>query len=527
MKTKVILFAWLFASLMTQAQTLVVSGPQTGVWDADTVRVVGDVTVVDSLSIVRPGALVLFDRFFKVTVANGASFVAQGAENDSIRFTVADTTGISVYNSPKGGWNGFHLDKAGKVRFDYCVLEYAKASDTTDMSGGAMNIYYCDDVEILHSTLRCNGARENGGAVNALNSHVVMTDCHVDDNWMFTDDNLYFRYGGALRFLKCDVELRLMEFLRNQGEGCIGGALSLDSCTVVLDRAVFANNVGVNGAGLYMMRSNHLEGRLSNLVFDSNTSRHFGGGLAFSDTSPEVYNILVTNNVSEGVTCTGIFFYQYSSPKLTNCIIYGNYPRLEAIQSDTIQMWLWTFDDYAPEFRNCLIQNGTRHITNADYIKVFDDIVTTDPLFVDAEHHDFHLSEESPCRDAGNTDVPDDLAEGFDLGWTTRVSNGRIDIGPYEYSAASLPFQFEFAKNARIVGNPLNAKSRIVFDREMSGDLAVTLYSLAGRQVAQQVFSLGKSTSLEIGSLVERLTPGVYLIEVTSDAGSFTLKAVR
>lgn len=533
MKSRLTFLLFLLVSIGLHGQTIEVQGPQTGVWDADTVLVVSDIEVVDSL-MVAPGTVVLFDGYYGVTIPTGASFIAQGTESDSIRFTVADTTGLFIYNFGKGGWNGFQMEKAGKVRFDYCVLEYAKASDTTDMSGGAMQINSCNDVEISHSTLHFNRAREHGGAVSAENSRVVMTDCNVNDNLVFTDDNIYSRYGGALRFLKCDVELRVMEFLRNDGEGCIGGAIGLDSCSLVLDRAVFANNVGINGGGLYLVRSNHLEGRLSNLLFNHNHSRHFGGGMAICDASPEVYNILVTNNDSEGVTCTGIFFYQYSSPKFTNCIIYGNYPETNTflpdsviIHTDTVQMWVWTFEGCAPEFRNCLIEGGTKYITNSDYIKVFEDIVETDPLFVDAENDDFRLGEESPCRDAGSTEVPDELAEGLDLIGIRRVSNQRIDIGPYEYSAASVPSLLANPVRARLVGNPLSAKSRIEFDDVMEGSVEVTVYSLTGRKVVSQVYAIEKTDSLVIGSMVERLASGVYLIEVTDKEGSFALKAVK
>lgn len=525
MKTRFLLLLLLFVGV-AHAQSIEVGGAQSGVWNADTIRVVADVKVADSLT-VAPGTVVLFDGFYGILVGEGASFKAQGAEDDSIRFTVADTTGFSIYNSGKGCWNGFRMEKAGEVRFDYCVLEYAKAADTMDMSGGAMRIENCDNVAIDHSTIHYNRARESGGAVAAVNSRVAMKNCNVNDNKVFVDDNIYARYGAALCFLKCDVDLQVMEFQRNIGEGCIGGALSLDSCSVVLDRAVFTDNIAVNGAGLYIMRSNHLPGRLSNLLFDHNFSLHFAGGLAFLDTSPEVYNILVTNNDSEGVNCSGIFFYQYSSPKLTNCIVYGNYPTEEMVVRDTVQMWLWTYDDYAPEFRNCLIEGGTKYITNGDYIKVFEDILEGDPFFVDAENHDFRLSEESPCRDAGNAEVPDYLVDGYDLIGTSRVSNYRIDIGPYEYSAASVPSNPVGSQQARLVGNPLNAKSHIAFDHEISGEVTVTVYSLTGREVVNKLFHLDKALGLEIGTLAERLASGVYLIEVAGPNKIFTLKAVK
>lgn len=526
MKRKTLLAVMLLVGSMASAQSVIVGGHQSGVWDTDTVRVIADVKVMDSLMI-RPGTVVLFDGFYGISVTDGAVFKALGTEEDSIKFTVADTAGFSQYDLKKGGWNGFFIEKAAKVQFNYCVLEYGKAADTTDQDGGAIRINQCDQVRICHSVLRCNRARENGGALSAEHSNVIMTDCSINNNVVYTEDNLFYMYGGALRFLNCDVDLEVMEFKGNDGSSCVGGALSLDSCSVVLDRAVFSDNVGVNGAGLYLMRSNHLKCRLSNLLFHHNLSRHFGGGLAFCDVSPEVYNILVTNNESEGVSCSGIFYYQYCAPKMTNCIVYGNYSGEVAMNIDTVQMWLWTFDDYAPEFRNCLIEGGTKYIRGSEYINVFENIVDGDPLFVDAEQCDFRLSETSPCRNAGSMEVPDWLANGLDLAGNPRWAGQSIDIGPYEFLASLVPQYPSDALGATLVGNPLNANSRIVFDQPLAGNAVVTVFTLTGRSVAQKVFGQECSDILEIGSMVDRLAPGVYLIEVAVNGKVYSLKAVR
>lgn len=516
-----------FAIATASAQTIEVMGLQSGTWDADTVRVVGDVKVADSL-VVAHGTVVSFQGFHSISVLTGASFMALGTREDSIRFTVPDTTGFSYYNFGKGGWNGFQLKEAGTVRFDYCVLEYGKAASDEDQRGGALSIINCDDVEISHSVLRCNFAREDGGAINAEGSRVKMTDCHVLDNKVYTEDNLFYMYGGGLRFLRCDVEMCGMEFRRNEGLSCVGGALSLDSCAVVLDRAVFVDNKGINGAGLYMMRSNHLQSRLSNLVFDGNFSGHFGGGLAFSDSSPEIYNMLVTNNNSDGVNCTGIFFYQYCSPKLTNCIIYGNYPDPDPyLQVDTVQMWLWTFNGEAPEFYNCLIEGGQRHIQGSEYIKVYENIIDADPRFVDANNHDFHLREDSPCRDAGSEVFPTDLAEGFDVGGGRRVSNQRVDIGPYEYSATGI-HKHETKGFAQLQGNPLGDNSCLLTDLDSEGTITIRVCSMSGRPLFTKVFKgeAGRNV-IRIGDWVEDLVPGIYLFELKANNKIAVLKAVR
>ena len=165
MKTK-LLFLFLLTSILCQAQTIEVLGLQSGTWSADTIRVIGDVKIQDSLCI-QAGTTVLFDNYYCIKVENGASLTAIGTESDSIFFTVADTTGFHAFNVGRGGWNGIRMDKAGKAKFDYCRFQYGKAALDNDQDGGALRIFDCNDVEIGHSTLFCNFSREHGGALNA------------------------------------------------------------------------------------------------------------------------------------------------------------------------------------------------------------------------------------------------------------------------------------------------------------------------------------------------------------------------
>ena len=518
---------------LVKAQTVTVSGLQSGTWDADTVLVVGNVEVDGSLE-VMPGTVVLFDGFYSIAVGSGDEFVAQGAETDSVIFTVADTTGFYIYNIGVGGWNGFQIDEAERFFMNYCVLEYGKAADTLDRFGGALCINRCDDVEIRNSTLRCNFSREQGGAIYAIDSDVTVSDCRINENQVYTGDNVFAMYGGGAQFFKCDVIMTGIEFHANYAPSCIGGALSIDSSAVFLDRAVFTDNYGLNGGGMYIMRCNHKECHMSNLLFDSNISGHFAGGLAFKDASPDVNNILVTNNESIGVSCSGVFFYNNCSPKMNNCIVYSNYWKDTSIipdtiqMLDTVQMWVWHYDDgYAPEFRNCLVEGGLKKIRGNEYITVFEDVIDTDPLFVDFEGHDFRLRPNSPCVDAGLATTPSYVLEGMDLEGNARVINGRIDMGPYECLTASVRHQDAALSFAQLIGNPLGVHSRIEFDRPMEGEVILSVYAVTGRCAASKAFNLEGSRTLGIGGLVEGLAPGIYLIKVSVKEEACVLKAIR
>lgn len=525
MRTKLFLLL-IMVCAVAKAQTVEVSGAQSGVWDADTIRITGNVKIVDSL-LIAPGTTVLFDKFYSIMVADGSSLKAKGTPKDSIVFTFADTTGFHIYNSDSGGWNGFQFMKAGKVVMDYCLLQYGKAADTLDRFGGAMCFYECADVEINHTTLRCNFSREFGGAIFARGSNMKFSDCQINENKVYTYDGTNALYGAGACFQQCDVEMERMEFRDNYGPYCIGGALSLDSCSFRIDRGTFINNIGLNGGGLYLIRSHEKECLLSNLLFDGNFSGHFGGGFALLDSSPLIYNVLITNNQSEGVSCNGVFFYGHSSPVLDNCIVFGNYPSASGSVMDTTQMWAWTMDGFAPEFHNCLVEGGLKHIHNGDLISVFENVIDTDPLFVDAEHHDFRLSEGSPCRDAGNEKTPLFITNGLDLAGMPRLINDRIDIGPYEYSGASVQHNQIGLSFAKLVGNPINGQSRVELNLDKTGDAVVIVYSMSGDRVASKTIHIEGSNSMEIGDLVDRLAPGLYLIEVAVDGKVCTLKAVK
>ena len=522
-----LLFLFLLASIIAQSQTIEVSGPQRGVWDADTVLVIGDVKVQDSLHIVA-GTTVLFESYYCIKVEHGASITAMGTENDSILFTVSDTTEFHVFNASRGGWNGIHLNKAGACKFDYCRFQYGKAALDDDQDGGALRISSSDDVELHHSTLFCNFSREHGGALNAENSKVVIHNCNVSNNVLYSEiDTIYFMYGGGLRFLKCVVDITETDFRYNMGQTAIGGALSLDSCSVNIDRCRFEHNYSINGGGLYLIRCYDNLCSITNSLFANNFSGHFGGGLAISDSSPLISNLTVVNNHSFGVNCGGIFFYQYSSPTVWNCIVYGN--TNETPLDEPVQMWTWTYDDYAPEFHNCLVQYGFENITNHDFITVYENCLNEDPRFADPDIENYRLSFDSPCINAGSPETPAILLNGLDLDGNQRVSDNGIDIGAYEYDLIGVQETIQNEQLIRIVGNPVMASSYAEIECESVCILSAKVYSVDGKLLVDK--NLGDAqiglNHIEIGDLFQNLTSGTYLLVIKTPEKTFVAKIVK
>ena len=515
----------LFCGCFAQAQTIEVSGLQSGIWEADTVLVVGDVNVEETLRIM-PGTTVLFNDYYGIYVEKLGSLEAIGTEGDSILFTVADTTGFHIFNSGRGGWNGIHLDKAGRARFDYCRLQFGKAALDDHQDGGALCINRCSDVEISNSVLFCNFSREHGGALNAENSVVKIHDCNVNNNLTYTEiDTVYFMYAGGLRFLKCEVEIQDVAFRNNVGQTAIGGAMSIDSCSISIDRCTFEHNYGINGAGLYMIRCYDNPCSITNSLFANNTSGHFGGGLAISDSSPEMSNLTVVGNTSIGVNCGGIFFYQYSSPVVRNCIVYGNFN--EAPLDEPVQIWLWTYDGYVPEFHNCLIQYGLENISGWDIIEVYENCLSDDPVFLDPENEDYRLAESSPCINAGLTKDVD--FERLDLDGNPRVWDNVVDMGAYEYASVGINENAQTQNVIRIVGNPIAASSYAEIEVNEACDWYANVYAVDGKLlVSNSLGFIQKGMSrVEIGEMFAPLSSGTYLLVLRSANQTFVAKVIK
>ena len=524
---KNVLFLLLFVPLLVQAQTIEVSGLQSGVWDADTILVTDNVKVQDSLRIMA-GTTVLFDGHYHIRVENGASLTALGTANDSILFTVADTTDFHVFNVGCGGWNGIRMNKAGACQFDYCRFQYGKAALDNDQDGGALRIFSSNDVNIGHSTLYCNFSREHGGALNAENSKVTIHDCKVSNNLTYTGlDTVYYMYGGGFRFLKCEADISDTDFRYNIGQSAIGGALSIDSCSINIDRCRFEHNYGINGGGLYLIRSNDYPGSITNSLFANNTSGHFGGGLAISDSSPLVSNLTVVDNHSIGVNSGGIFFYQQSSPIVWNCIIYGN--TNEASLEEPVQMWAWVFEGFAPEFHNCLIQYGLENISNHEFISVFENCIDEDPHFANPNNEDYHLSAESPCIDAGSPETPIEILNSLDLDGHPRVIGNRIDVGAYEYDLTGIQETAQNEQFIHIVSNPVSISSYAEIKLEGVCFLFAKVYSVDGKLLVNK--NLGTSqiglNRIEIGELFQGLSSGNYLLVFQAGGKTFDAKVVK
>ncbi len=523
---KTFLLLLLFLPYVTRAQNIEVSGLQTGTWNSDTVFVVGDV-VVDGSLVVEPGTAVVFRGFYGIT-ATEASFKAVGTEDDSIVFTVLDTTNFYLYDAPRGGWNGLTFNMMTEpVELKYCKFSFGKASFGTAYKGGAVRIFN-SNADIANCVFHCNFTRESGGALYAENASLIILDCEVADNLGYNNDGNIYMYGGGMFFLACEVEMSGMKFHGNHCESCCGGGVCFDNCSVKLDKSIFEDNLACNGGGISFLRCNDKDVLASNLLLTGNSALHYGGAIHFGTSSPEIDNVTMVDNQCIGAGGGAVMFFGDSRPKFTNCIIWGNHWADSTTIIDGSQVWIWSVESL-PNFFNSVLQYGAEGIHNPMFLGDYVNMLDSDPLLVDPENRDFRLLYRSPCRDSGSPDIDESVLSGTDLDGNQRVSNCAIDMGAYEYDASSVGEGFLADRKLVISTNPIASTSQANLTLQQSGDVVLRAYSVTGSLVWEQQFSglAAGEQRLSLEGLYNTVKSGAYLVEAITPERRHATLVVR
>jgi parallel beta-helix repeat protein len=204
----------------------------------------------------------------------------------------------------------------------------------------------------------------------------------------------------------------------------MGGGIhcSYYSSPTITNNTITGNSTAWRGGGIHCDLSSPI---ITNNILSGN-SADFGGGIFSGSSSPSI-----TNNTISGNTAAefggGIMSYFISSPTITNTILwdndasegpeiwigYGTWPSSLTISYSNVKGG----QESVYVFPNCILNWGTG-------------MIDADPLFVDSDNDDFHLTFPSPCKDTG-----DNLAvtEANDFEGDPRIAYGTVDMGAEEF----------------------------------------------------------------------------------------------
>ncbi|HWB21249.1 MAG TPA: hypothetical protein VG711_13200, partial [Phycisphaerales bacterium] len=264
-----------------------------------------------------------------------------------------------------------------------------------------------------------------GGGIKVVQNKLVLLNCVISSNILALTSGQqmsYHAYGGGIYALQSHLTLRHCTVSNNTAKGGTsgasgGGVYSVSGYLFAADSHFLSNSIpygggagvgGGSGAGVYTDSSD-----IINCTFISNkVDGPQAGAAGLSCANSRVTNCLISGNIlfsgtdfanpGAGVgavstvtftNCT-IAFNKFSGtvypdsiggvyglPMITNCIVYGN---------DGIQ--IGSFSSSSASVNQSCVQNGFPGTGN----------ISADPLFIDAPNGNFHLQDNSPCRDTGD-----------------------------------------------------------------------------------------------------------------------------
>ena len=186
-----------------------------------------------------------------------------------------------------------------------------------------------------------------------------------------------------------------------------GAGIACDGNDPTIINCIIAANCAVGfGGGIYCYSA---DPTIANCAILENTADRGGGVVCLVGSSPLIANCTFSGN-SAVTTGGGIYLEgRDASATVANCILWDDNPNEIAV-------------GYLAAVGVCYsdVQGGWDGEGNIDLY----------PAFVNAPNGDYHLSDTSPCIDAGDDTA---VLVDTDLDGNPRIVNGTVDMGAYEF----------------------------------------------------------------------------------------------
>lgn len=348
---------------------------------------------------------------------------------EGLRMTGGDADGLSGSQWGDAG-GGVYLSYSAATLSGNTIF-----SNTADQNGGGAYLFG-SAATLNGNTVSANTANESGGGLYLNYSDATLDGNTVNGNTANSPGELYG--GGGLYLWFSDTTLSGNTVASNSANTNGGGLYLRDSEVTLSGNIIVSNTANQNGGGVY---DSGASSTLNGNIISGNTARHDCGGLAVGNATL-INNVVADNQASntgsglclgsssrllhttiarnDGGDSSGVYVAGFGvNVALTNTILVshsigiyvegGNTARLEGT--------LWGSGGWA----NTTDWGGDGTIITGT-VNIWDD-----PLFMDSDNGDYHLSPGSPAIDAG---VDAGVTE--DIDGETRPADDGYDIGADE-----------------------------------------------------------------------------------------------
>ncbi len=455
------------------------SGDVSGVWDCDTVHIIGDVLVPSgkTLTITENVKRVYITGPYQIKVEG--AFIARGPDNDR-----TDLNGDRILFTGSN-WHGIYFSNTndrneGTSVIENCRFDYCDKMDIPYQGGGAVLISNSDSVIIKHSVFYNNKAKF-GGAMMIDNSDAIVSDCYFENNGYYTN-SIQTEGGGAIYVKNSNPILHKLKLIGNKAVSA--GAILFDNSAPVVTNILAVKNTAQNLAGaIHVINSS--SPKFVNATISDNTAAAGGAFYLNPNTSTEIINSIMYGDTKPEIYLDG------GMANVTYTLV----------DSGSTESWYGV---------GCLDENPQFKMTIGNY---------------------YYLSS-TACSDGVNSHAidaghPDSLDAVLDC--EQGLGTSRADMGYYggRYSdfitdvkdniTNIIPTKYSLLQN---YPNPFNPSTTIQFALPKTGLVSLKVYNILGEEVATLINREMNAGFQSIVFDASRLSSGIYFYKIK--AGNFT-----
>ncbi len=388
---------------------------------------------------------------------------------------------------------------------DNCAI---KGHDTVVFDGvGLTNIFKIVDVEGLSidNIMVQNGYAELGAGLYIEGSEVNFS------NLIATNNRAGYKYGGLYAY-ESSVSISGFE-LTNNTAMYFGGAV-FENSTVDIFNSLINGNYSYEFTALSFLNSN---AKIVNAQITNNSERYSSSaGLTLYNSTAEIINSTFSDNFSNNIPFTSIYVIDYNYLDISNCVFWN-----EDSEYDIVTEYGWSSDPPELNIKNSSLSNGEASISLGGYTILNYDTtnISGNPGFQDYAPYPYQIGKYSPCIDLGTIDTTDLNLPLLDLAGNARISNGRVDMGAFEWSWLGKGENYN-TNNSNLSVYPNPTSNYVTLSVKPNTNITeVNIYNQLGQLLINE-----KKTTKQID--VSDLPSGSYIIEVQFDKSEIIRKPI-